>query len=255
MILYHGGDFVPQYVGSKWRKTIALLASDSLRRIVPATMRFNQASLRTMLDRFGMVYVKPEFGTFGKGVMRVERSKQTFRYQTGKRIRTFSSVPPLYDAILKDTRGKRYLVQRGVHLLKYNGRRFDLRVMVQLNMKKKWETTGIIGRLAAPRKIVTNYHNGGTPMPVQRLFSPHLSRKGIVSKVRSLESMGVRAGAAMKRKFPGVCEIGVDVGMDRTFTPWILEVNTRPDPYIFLKLPDRSIFRKMRRYERAFGRK
>jgi hypothetical protein len=95
---------------------------------------------------------------------------------------------------------------------------------------------------------------GGKIMSVKRLLSSHMSKQAINYKVQSLEKMGVRAAKAMRRKFPGVCEIGVDVGMDRTLTPWILEINTSPDPYIFRKLPDSSIFRKIKRYAKSYGR-
>jgi glutathione synthase/RimK-type ligase-like ATP-grasp enzyme len=245
---------LPQYVGSKWRKTAAILRNPSLQSIVPKTVRFNRAQLMSMLEKFEMVYVKPDTGSHGNGVMRVERIKGQYRFQIGERIRTYTSFNPLFDALRKVTKGRSYLIQRGVHLLKYMGRRFDLRVMVQLTPRKAWETTGIIGRVAARRKIVTNYHNGGKLMPVKRLLSSHMSKQAINYRVQSLEKMGVRAAIAMRRKFPGVCEIGVDVGMDHTLTPWILEINTSPDPYIFRKLSDPSIFRKIKRYAESYGR-
>ena len=243
-----------QYVGSKWRKTAALMGSDSLRRVIPKTERFSDSRLAMMLARYGMVYVKPDVGTHGKGVIRVERSKGQYSFQLEKRRRTFFTFDETAKALRKQFKGKRYLIQRGIHLLTYRGRRFDIRVMAQLNPRKSWETTGMIGRVAAPRKIVTNYHGGGALTPVRRLLSGHVSRSDYIGKVRSLEKMGARAGHAMRRRFPGVCEIGLDIGFDRTLTPWIIEVNTRPDPYIFRKLSDPSIFRKIRRYAKAYGR-
>ncbi|MCD9022774.1 YheC/YheD family protein [Cohnella silvisoli] len=243
-----------QYVGSKWRKTVALLRRKSLRSIIPRTVAFNRPQLLMMLKEFKMVYVKPDTGAQGKGVMRVEKSDGHYRFQLGKRVRFYLSYNPMYEAIRKETKGRKYLVQRGVHLLKYKGRRFDLRVMVQLNPRKVWETTGIIGRVAAPRKIVTNYHDGGTPMAVSRLLGSHINKRALRRTVRSLESIGVTAGLAMRKKFRRVYEIGVDVGMDRSMTPWILEVNTAPDPFIFRKLPDPSVFRKIRRYAKVYGK-
>jgi len=208
-----------------------------------------------MLKEFGMVYVKPETGSHGNGVMKVEQSKGQYRFQLGERPRKFYTYGELYEAIHKEVKRRSYLIQRGVHLLTYKGRKFDLRVMVQRSPRKIWETTGIIGRVAAPRKIVTNYHSGGTPMAGDRLLSIHMGKSAVRKKIRSLENMGVRTGQVMRQKFPGVNEIGVDVGLDRTMKPWIIEVNTAPDPYIFLKLSNPSIFRKIRRYAKAYGGK
>lgn len=245
---------MPRYVSSKWVKTAALLRNKWLRSLIPATVRFNRIQLYKMLQRYRMVYVKPEKGTYGKGVMRVEIINGRYRFQAGENTKFFSAFGPMFAAVHRATNGRRYLIQRGVHLLTHRGRRFDLRVMVQVSPRKTWETTGIIGRLAAPRKIVTNYHNGGTPLPLRTLLSSHLDPPAIALKARQLAAIGVVTGRAMSRQFPGVCEVGVDVGMDRTFTPWILEVNTSPDPYIFRRLPDPSVFSKIRRYAIAYGR-
>ncbi|WP_240703007.1 YheC/YheD family protein [Cohnella luojiensis] len=239
---------------SKWRKTEALLYSQSFRSIVPKTVRFNRNQLINMLEKFAMVYVKPDNGSLGRGVMRIERKQGQYSFQIGERLRTFASFDLLFAALRKETKSRSYLIQRGIHLLKYKDRRFDLRVMAQLNPSKAWETTGIIGRIAAPRKIITNYYNGGNAMSVTGLLGNLMSKQAVNNKIKSLEKLGVRVGKATRSKFPGVCEVGVDVGMDRTLTPWILEVNTKPGYLIFRKLPDPTIFRKIKRYARAYGR-
>lgn len=246
---------MPQHIGSKWRKTVALMRSKPLRRLIPETTRYDRARLIKMLNRYGMVYVKPETGTHGKGVMRVARDGKNFRYQLGKQPRVFHSYGDMANELGKRVKGRRYLIQRGIRLLKHKGRAFDLRVMAQVNPGKKWETTGIIGRVAAPRKIVTNYHDGGKLVQVRRLLSGHMGKSAMSSTIRRLESVGVLAGQAMRSRYSGIREVGVDVGLDRTLTPWIIEVNTSPDPYIFRKLPDPSVFRKIRKYQRAYRRK
>lgn len=245
---------MPHYVGSKWKKTDVLLKSKFLNRYIPRTVRFNSSTLLKMLQLYKMVYVKPDKGTHGKGVIRVEVINGRYCFQANKQQKSYSSYPSMVKALSMETKGRKYLVQRGIHLLTYKGRRFDLRVMVQLNPRRIWETTGMIGRVAAPRKIVTNYHNGGTPLPVNRLLSSHISKASVKNKLRTLEKIGVRAGKTMQASFPGINEIGVDVGIDTSLTPWIIEVNTRPDPYIFRKLPNPAVFRKIKRYAQAYGR-
>jgi len=246
-----------QRVVSKLAKTRVLLADPELRPFVPQTLPFSPSSLEDMLGRFGMVYVKPVNGTFGQGVIRVERRagrRYPYRYQSGVRTDRCSSVGVLYRKLLRVKKPGSYLVQQGIELLKYRKRRFDIRVMVQQNPNSAWETTGMIGRVAHPRRIVTNYHNGGTPMPVDRLLGVHMNRRQLDEFLGKLAAMGTSVASALQRKYPGLKEIGIDIAVDDRFVPWILEVNTKPDPYIFRKLPDRSVFRKVYRYAVLYGR-
>ncbi|RKP54192.1 YheC/YheD family protein [Cohnella endophytica] len=245
---------MPQHVGSKRKKTSALLQEKSLKPLVLTTVTLNRSSLGAMLAKYGMVYVKPNVGTHGNGVMKVEHADGRYRFQLGLTPLSYKTYDQLFAAIRRRTGGKDYLVQRGIRLLKYKGRRFDLRVMVQWTPRRTWETTGIIGRVAAPRKIVTNYHSGGTLMAPTNLLTANMGKGAADLKLRSLRIMGMRAGQALRRRFPRVCEIGLDVGLDESAKPWIIEVNTMPDPYIFRKLGDPSIFRKIRRYAKAYGR-
>ncbi|WP_276356538.1 YheC/YheD family protein [Cohnella caldifontis] len=246
-----------QRVVSKWAKTSVLMADPRLRQYVPVTQPFNQATLEDMLDRYGMVYVKPVKGTFGKGVIRVEKrpgKRSPYGFQSGVHKYRCSSFEELFQTLSRVKKRKNYLVQQGIELLKYDRRRFDVRIMVQLSPESEWETTGLIGRLAHPRKIVTNYHSGGTLMPVEKLLGVHLDGRKLNDCLTRLKDLGTSVAEALHAQYPGLKEIGIDVAVDDRFVPWILEVNTKPDPYIFRKLPDKSVFRKVYRYAALYGR-
>ncbi|KRE65195.1 YheC/YheD family protein [Paenibacillus sp. Soil750] len=247
-----------RYVSSKIGKTKAVESVESLRKYVPSTKRMNSVTLQEMLEQYKMVYVKPNIGMFGNGVIRIEltgeEAERSYSYQSGVTIKRFKTFNDMYVSLLKVTRKRRYLVQKGIHLLTYKGNRFDLRVMVQQTPARKWETTGIIGRVAHPAKIVTNFHNGGTLKSVDTLLKKYLPRAERTGYVNELQVMGIQVAKAINTRYRGVKEIGVDVALDKDLQPWILEVNTSPDPYIFRRLKDKRIFAKIRRYAKAYGR-
>lgn len=246
-----------QRVHSKWAKTRALLAVPELQRLIPETQRFERNTVEHMLKHYGMIYVKPVRGTFGNGVIRVELKQgdlPIYAFQSGERKYTFYSFDAMYNKLLQVKRKTPYLAQQGIELTKYKQRKFDLRVMVQKSPDKRWETTGLIGRLAHPRKIVTNYHSGGTPMAVNKLLSSMLSAEQYAQLEQRLRRLGTQVAKAMERKFPRIKEIGIDIALDQQLNPWILEVNTLPDVFLFRKLPDKKIFKRMYKYAVAYGR-
>ncbi|MFC4812607.1 YheC/YheD family protein [Paenibacillus sp. GCM10023250] len=245
-----------QRVKSKWAKTKVLLLSEPLRERIPVTKRWSAAALSAMLEEHSMVYVKPDQGTFGLGVVRVEKlPDNVYAYQSGTVQQRFGSFEEMAVSLASRIGSRPYLIQQGIHLLTHNGQRFDIRVMVQHNPRRIWETTGIIGRLGHPDKIVTNYHSGGIPMAVDKLMASHLTKEQVDSYKMWLADIGTSIARQLQTRYPRLKEIGIDIAVDESFRPWILEVNTLPDPYIFRKLNDKSMFRRIRRYCRAYRRR
>lgn len=243
------------FITSKWVKTEALLRNEEMRSYVPETQRMSKEVIRLMIKRYAMVYIKPEIGTYGKGVMRVEqiegKTGGLYHYQLGSKKRKFSSFDSMYQSILEHKSKGSYLVQQGIRVLKHKGRPFDVRVMVQRNGNGKWEATGIISRVAHPKKIVTNYHNGGTPKELRPLLKPYLGLSQATEYERILAKVGERAASALSKSYPHINMVGADIGIDSKYKPWIIELNTKPDPFIFRHLKDRGVLRKVLRYYRA----
>jgi hypothetical protein len=240
-------------VGSKWVKTKVLLLNKELRKFVPETRVYSQTNLLQMLNKHKMVYIKPIHGSFGQGVIRVEKNDK-YRYQAGQTAKSFGTFQGLFVALSKAMLNRSYLVQQGIHLLTHQKRIFDTRIMVQKNPHKTWEATGYIGRVAHPRKIVTNFHNSGKPLPLELLLGSYLNGQKKHDYIQSLRHLGYRIATHYQKNYPGFKEIGVDIGIDKHLKPWVLEVNTAPDPFIFKQLKDKKMFFKVLRYARANGR-
>ncbi len=247
-----------KYANTKLGKTFHLKGNEELIIYIPRTEIASRENVHDMLRQFGMVYVKPNLGTGGHGVMKAERikggSRDGYRYKLGLRTYAFSTFDAFYSSLSKNFGGRRYLVQQGIRMLTYKQRPFDIRIMVQKNSDRVWEHTGTIGRLAHPKRAVTNYHSGGTPLSIDKLLKPHAADKRRGELAKKLGALGLQVAAHMQSGYPGVKELGVDVGMDKALKPWIFEVNTRPDPFIFKKLNRPEVYRRILQLTKLNGR-
>lgn len=262
-----------QRVASKWAKTQVLLQNQQVSPYIPLTQKYTRATLGNMLENTPLVYIKPDRGTYGNGVMNVQRHGEpdapageqpaegppctgveyTLRY--GIRSETYANLDALHLAILRHTRGKFYIIQQGIVTLKYEERQFDLRILTQKTPYRNWETTGIIGRVAAKNMIITNYHGGGSVRLLNELLEGNVSPEEAPHLERKLYELGVATAQQLQTKFPGIKEIGLDVAIDEQLNPWILEVNTLPAIFPFKKFfKDKSIYRRIERYAINYGR-
>lgn len=242
-------------VKSKLIKTKIMLKHRKLAKLIPSTRLFSQGKLLAMLKRYGMVYVKPDNGSQGRGVLRVEKRGAAYRYQSGVNILSFHSFQGMYQSIRQRTGSKCYVIQKGIHLLKYKGRPFDLRVMIQRNPAGRWEPTGTVGRVAHPRKAVTNGSQGGSICAADQLIKPFAGHIKTARLLQGINRIALLTAAQISRTYPAMNEFGLDIAIDRRLTPWILEVNTRPDPCPFTKLKRKDAINKIIAYGKAYGRR
>ncbi|MBC8079813.1 MAG: YheC/YheD family protein [Gorillibacterium sp.] len=232
------------FPNNKLGKANYLSQSDELKKYLPDTMVESKLNLQLFLAKYKKVYVKPNNGTGGRGVIRVKvKQDGMYVYQLGLKEHHFVHFDQLYDSLAKRIGNKKHLIQKAIPLLKVNRRPFDIRIMVQMNRTGHWECTGIIARLAHPNKIVTNYHRGGTPLPLENLLASHMPSQEIPAFVQKLKDLGQQISEHLSEGYPFVTDMGVDIGLDESLKPWIIEVNTKPDPHIFNQLKDKTPYR------------
>ncbi|MCR8845221.1 YheC/YheD family protein [Paenibacillus sp. SC116] len=243
-------------VPSKWVKTAVLVRNKRVRRAIPQTMLYRASTLDKLLRRHGMVYVKPDHGQQGRGVMRVQQNNSkgtSFSVQRGDRIHSRLTWRQLVRELRPYTRNHVHVVQQGVDLLRYNGRILDIRAVTQVDRSWKWHFTGMVARIAQPRKAVTNGSQGAdiTPVPfvITRNGRSIETYNRIEAEIRQLCLLSARV---LSRKYPFLQELGFDIGLDQKLRPWIIEVNTKPDVKPFSKISDHTMYYRILRYRRNF---
>ncbi|ETT35229.1 hypothetical protein C161_18534 [Paenibacillus sp. FSL R5-192] len=178
----------------------------------------------------------------------------TYHLQYGTEERSYHSLDELERALNDRIQEREYIIQQGISLMKHENLPFDLRVLTQKNLQHNWETTGVLGRVAAPGKIITNIHGGGRLATFEELVLPQLHQDGFKKLRTELYRLGIHTAVQLQTSFPRLKEIGIDIALDEAGRPWILEVNTLPGIYAFGLLPDKEAYRKIKRYAIAYGR-
>lgn len=218
-----------QVVRNKMHKMSVLLENPKLAPYVPETVFYSPKTLERMLNIHGLVFVKPNKSKGGKRVIAIKKDgtgsyRMHFNTHTASRL-TLPAAVSLINGIAGEDQ---FIVQKGIEVLRVNNRPIELRVNVQ-KPYDRWLVTGIIAKIAAAGKIVTNHLQGGTlASPEQTLLQAGLEKKEIGELNHTLHYLGHKASVILNKKFPGLRELGLDVAVDRTARPWILEVNTNP---------------------------
>lgn len=242
-------------IRSKLLSSRIVLSDSRLAKHVPKTWGFSRNLLYDMLRRYKMVYVKPTRGQQGIGVIRVERRKGYYFFHSGTKSYSFYTFQAMSRALQQRIGRQSYVIQKGIRMLKFRGRPFDFRVMIQRSRRGSWIVTGTLARLAHPGKAVTNGSQGGSIYPAHSLIRFYAGKRKTVQLLRKMKRMARQSAALFGRVYPVSRELGIDIAIDRHLKPWILEVNTRPDPCPFTKLPNKTMIRRILAVARGYGKR
>ncbi|MFY0542656.1 YheC/YheD family protein [Brevibacillus sp. H7] len=236
-------------IWSKLKKHRILARHQSIRPFLPETHLLNQQTLFYLLRKYPVLYLKPDRGTGGGGIIRIRRGRKAYHVQAGVTSRIVQDRRKLYSVVTRLTGRRRYLVQQGISMVTIKRRPIDYRLLV-LKPGTSWEVMGIMGKWAAPNKIVTNYCRGGRPI---RLFnslrrSMGMSEQQCRKTEQRIFALGLQVARAMNPY--SLRELGLDLAIDRNLRIYLLEVNTGPQFKLFRFHADRTLHRKIAGYVR-----
>lgn len=242
-------------IKSKWKKTQWLLKDTHLKTYVPTTMQFSKSNLSSMLSSYSTVFFKPTNGSGGANIIRIKKKDGGYQTQYNTVKKTHSTQEKLYNELKRFAGTKKFLLQKGIKLAKTNGKPFDIRVMVQKTNKGNWVSSGLFTKVGNPNKVATNYNQGGSVGYFHKtLTGAGYNDQSIQTMENRLKQLGVSVGHNFDRNYKGFRELGLDVALDSSGTPWILEVNTRPQFYPLKGLKDKTLYNRIVSYGKQYGR-
>lgn len=220
--------FNPEVPWDKYRIDRLLRRDPALRAYLPGAAPLSSGSyswFRSRLLEGTEVFVKPRRGSLGLGIARVvPAGKRRFRVET----RAGSWTTSLRGAWKRVRKGRRrHFMQEGIPLLEEGGHRIDLRVPVQRDGSGAWQVPGMAVKRAERHAFLTNVARGGSVHAPGELLTRLLGPGRAAATVAEIERMAVRVAEAISSRYPGMADLGLDVGIDAQGRAFLIEVNRR----------------------------
>ncbi|WP_028546582.1 YheC/YheD family protein [Paenibacillus taiwanensis] len=234
------------------RRLFEGLKKGTLSRIqLPTTEPLTQSSFRQLLSEFDYLYLKPETGNSGKGIMTISYEPthaQPYVVKIQNNVQTsavrHSSKQEAWHTIRAQARNKAYIVQQGIPLATIKGRAFDLRLLVQKNKDGVWKVTGVGARIAGTKSITTHVPRGGKLGNPVALLRSLFGGKKASDVIKSAKQGALEVAACIEgnEKY-SLGEMSLDVGVDVKGKLWLFEANARPMKFDEKKIRKLSLTR------------
>ncbi|NLW17541.1 MAG: YheC/YheD family protein [Firmicutes bacterium] len=218
----------------KWETYEALIRDPVARQYLPKTERLTSLDqLGPWLRNYRTVFIKPTRGSLGMGIVKISRMARGYRYHRirmggGSRAGVCDSMRKLQSRLRAILPRRTMIIQQGLHLARYGGRPYDIRVMVQKTPRGNWVCTNMIARVASPGSAVSNVAEGGTMISVRRAIRGSLRINSRVAVQRIRRGARTIARAVEEQLGQEFGEFGVDMALDRRGRLWLIEVNAKP---------------------------
>ncbi|RXT04567.1 YheC/YheD family protein [Ammoniphilus sp. CFH 90114] len=242
------------YILDKWEKQRVLLEEPKISHHSPQTCLFDWKKLKQYLNQYQVVYIKPVVGSGGRGIIRISTiGEEQYRLQAGtrqKHLRSWKQLKRKLKERLKD-KGS-YMIQQGVDLLTVEGHPVDFRILL-LKPRSKWKYMGVMGKQAAPDKMVTNHVQGGKALTLRKSLKKSSMDQRLNHKQmkKGMRRLARNVSQAVSRRYPHVRELGLDVALDKEGKLWVIEANTKPAFRLFRKHHDRTLYPRISREMRS----
>lgn len=225
------------YFFNKWSLFEWLKGSRATSKHVPQTKKLRSAkTLTSMLRNHSSLYLKPEDGKAGKGIMRLtyhknEKMPYRLQIQSLKKNTTYkaATMDRLWARIVKEKGRALYIAQQAIDLATHRGRPFDLRVLLQKNGRGSWAVTGIGARLAGARSITTHVPRGGSVEEPENMLEGQFGVERTSAILKSVPTTALLIARQIERSSNVTLgEMSMDLGVDENGWLWFFEANSRP---------------------------
>ncbi|MGF7047121.1 hypothetical protein J2T13_001623 [Paenibacillus sp. DS2015] len=213
----------------------------TLQPYLPHTVDASISTIADMKTRYDDLILKPCSGSIGRGIMRLQYVKSSWRVTYTKPGLDPKSVTellpngrlPLF--LRNHIYHTPYLIQERIQLATYKDCPYDLRVTIQRGHTSHWQVTGMFAKVAMSNSFVTNIARGGGVFPVGYILSKSHDNLQPESLIHRVEQLALRIVYQLEKYIPFAADLGMDIGLTASGHPYFIECNGRDQRYGFRK--------------------
>ncbi|WP_077211087.1 YheC/YheD family protein [Bacillus dakarensis] len=202
----------------------------------PTKMADSPSAILKELQKTKKIILKPIHGSQGNGIYLLEFKQKSVTVRTDKKDKqisyTFKEETRL-QAWLTRILGKReFLIQPYLHLTNHLHQPFDIRSLLQKNARGQWKIIGKGVRVGSENRIISNLSGGASVLN----YDIWLEAQGkSANYVRNeIDEILHALPLILETHFPPLFELGVDIGLARDGSLWILDINSKPGRKVLL---------------------
>ncbi len=227
--------FNPGYF-DKWQVQRWLKNDRRTAAYMPDAIRFESVEQSApFLYQYSDVYLKPVHGSLGIGIIRAQRRPDgrvfyQIKKKDGSLRQEYSgSVSVFLKKFQVRLKKGPYMIQRTLRLKNWQGRPFDIRILLQKDGTGSWQRTKMFCRIAQHGQITSNLSSGGDALAVKQLLKDMYDGILVRKIIRQLREVAEAIPLAIEQGGIGtVGELGLDLGLDEEGRIWVIEVNAKP---------------------------
>lgn len=197
----------------------------------------NVAVVLSELDKQKRLILKPVNGSQGHGIYYLKKKQKNFHVKTEKQKKIISRIFPnkgkLIQWLQPLIQERKYLLQPYLELSNNELQPFDIRMLLQKDEKGNWVERGKGIRTGITGGLLSNLSAGGSVSS----FEPWASSLPASQKeyiCNELEYIIKNLTFLLEKEFLPLFELGIDIGIAKNGSIWILDVNSKPGRKVVL---------------------
>lgn len=228
---------------NKWRIYESLIHSPLSPYLVNTHLAQTPEQVLSALSQHRKLILKPISGSGGMGIVCLEMDDNRLSVIIEKQHQlhrsTFPTIQDAHKWIRKLLTKKEYLIQPFLELTDSQNRPFDLRIFLQKNGSGQWIERAKAIRVGQKDGILSNLRAGAVTTPFQPWLDS-LSPSTRSFLLEEIKEITYQLPLIIEKAFSPPFELGIDIGVGKDFSLWILDINSKPGRKIVIETQPES---------------